>query len=114
MHPNNTNFVKENWLSDPSVYPLIAIMSGGAIFVICMGTNALFGYKDVQIDPRKRNSMLQTWGKEERIPVVYRVHKVTTREDNPEGLGINHKEWQKQHDEAAVKAAEKQQEHQHR
>ena len=110
MHPNNQHFVKENWLSDPSVYPLIAIMSTAGVFIVVMGANALLGYKDVQIDPRKRNSMLQTWGQEERIPITYRVHRATAggrgmghMTDNPEGLGIDHAKWQKEHDQRVGK-----------
>ena len=75
----------------------MGIMSCAMVFMVGMGANALFGYKDVQIDPRKRNSVLTTWGQEERIPVVHRVHRVTGV-DNPEGLGIDHNEWQKEHD----------------
>ena len=91
------NFKKE-WLSDPSTYPIMAIMSCAMVFMVGMGTNALFGYKDVQVDPRKRNSMLQTWGTEERDSVVKRFNRATMGGVNPEGLGIDHQQWQKQHD----------------
>jgi hypothetical protein len=46
---NQYNFKKE-WLSDPSTYPIIVIMGFGLTFMVGMGFNALFGYKDVQIE----------------------------------------------------------------
>ena len=86
------NFKKE-WLSDPSTYPIMGIMSCAIVFLVGMSANAVFGYKDVQFDPRKRNSTLQTWGQEERKSVMERFNRATRGGVNPEGLGINHEEW---------------------
>jgi hypothetical protein len=86
---------QKNWLSDPSTYPIIVIMGGGLTFMVGMGFNALFGYKDVQINPNKRGAMLQNWGQEERRGVVHRFQEDFKGGSNPEGLGIDHGEWVK-------------------
>ena len=65
--------------------------------MVGMGFNALFGYKDVQVNPNKRGSQLQTWGQEERRGVVRRFQEDIKRQpQNPEGLGIDHEAWMKQ------------------
>ena len=69
-------------------------MGGGLTFMCGMGLNALFGYKDVQINPNKRGSTLTTWGSEHRVGVVegwVESHGGV----NPEGLGIDHEKWAK-------------------
>lgn len=71
----------------------MGIMSCAIVFLVGMSANAVFGYKDVQFDPRKRNSTLQTWGQEERKSVMERFNRATRGGVNPEGLGINHEEW---------------------
>jgi NADH-ubiquinone reductase complex 1 MLRQ subunit len=86
---------KEAWLSDPSTYPIIFIMGFALTFMTGMSLHALAYYKDVRIDPSKRNSEVRTWGNE-------RVSSVTSvlGDKNPyykamltEGLGVNHEEW---------------------
>ncbi len=64
---------KKEWLSDPGAYPIMVIMGGGLAFMVGMGFNALFGYKDVQINPNKRGSFMRTWGQEEQRGVVHRI-----------------------------------------
>lgn len=44
---------REHWLSDPSCYPLIAIMSSAALFVVGVGASCLMYNPDVRIDPNK-------------------------------------------------------------
>jgi len=95
LPPQYQSSFKENWLSDPSTYPIIVIMTGGLSFMVGMGLNALFGYKDVQIDPNKRGKMLQDWGEEHRSGVVETFAKAKGGV-NPEGLGIDHEKWTQQ------------------
>lgn len=86
---------KQEWLSDPSTYPLIVVMAGGFSFMFAMACNALFTYKQgVDIDPNKRGITMKPYSSEPRIGVVQRV---ATRKGgvNPEGLGIDHSEWEK-------------------
>ena len=74
-------------------------MGCGLTFMVGMGCNALFGYKDVQISPNKRGSMLQNWGHEERRGVIRRIQEDLKGESNPEGLGIDHEAYVKQRQE---------------
>ena len=85
------------FLQDPSVYPLMAILGTTLSFMIGMGAHALLTYKDVQIDPVHRNSILRTWGQEETPSLTKRVTRRATRRMNlEEGLGVDHTEWLKQ------------------
>jgi NADH-ubiquinone reductase complex 1 MLRQ subunit len=97
MKMTNGTF-KENWLSDPSTYPIIVIMGCALTFMTGMGFHALAYYKDVRINPAKKHSEIQTWGREKVTPIV-----AVIGDKNPyykvafyEGLGINHEEWLKQ------------------
>eukprot|EP00980_Cylindrotheca_fusiformis_P017340 scaffold5380_cov131-Cylindrotheca_fusiformis.AAC.17 len=92
----NANF-KKTWLSDPSTYPIIAIMGCGLTFMVGMGLNALT-YKDVQINPSKRTAMLTNWGEEHQTRVVERF-TLAKGGVKTEGLGIDHEEWQRKKDE---------------
>jgi hypothetical protein len=76
----------------------MVIMGGGLTFMVGMGFNALFGYKDVQINPNKRGSELRTWGQEEQRGVVHRIVDYQGG-FNAEGLGIDHEAWAKQKEE---------------
>jgi hypothetical protein len=62
--------------------------------MVGMGCNALFGCKDVQIDPNKRGTMLQDWGQEHRSGVV-ETFTLARGGVRAEGVGINHEEWAK-------------------
>ena len=57
-----------------------------------MAINALVGYKDVQINPNKRGSLMKDFPTEHRPGVAERftMFKGGVR---PEGLGIDHEEW---------------------
>merc|ERR1712150_374259 len=62
-----------DWLSDSGTYPIIVIMSCAMTFMTGMGIHALVGYKDVTLDPKKRNSILQTWGEKDEPSVLKRA-----------------------------------------
>mmetsp|Transcript_20442 Transcript_20442/g.58106 ORF Transcript_20442/g.58106 Transcript_20442/m.58106 type:complete len:212 (+) Transcript_20442:107-742(+) len=99
MHYQNKtkNGFKAAWLSDPSTYPIMVIISCAITFMVGMGFNALFFYKDVQISPEKRGSVLQTWGHEKHVGVMEHFANAVGR-PKAEGLGIDHDEWQSRKD----------------
>ncbi|KAL3789067.1 hypothetical protein ACHAWO_004624 [Cyclotella atomus] len=88
-----THNVKKDWFSDPSTYPLIVIMGTAITFMTGAGIHALVRYKDVQIDPAKRNSKLQNWGSEEYDSTLSKV--ISWNAYGKEGLGVSHEEWLK-------------------
>mmetsp|Transcript_20444 Transcript_20444/g.58114 ORF Transcript_20444/g.58114 Transcript_20444/m.58114 type:complete len:216 (+) Transcript_20444:107-754(+) len=94
---NNKNGFKAAWLSDPSTYPIMVIISCAITFMVGMGFHALFFYKDVQISPEKRGSVLQTWGHEKHVGVMEHFANAVGR-PKAEGLGIDHDEWQSRKD----------------
>jgi hypothetical protein len=53
---------KDNWLSDPSTYPLIVVMGGAGALVFGISAYYLTQNPDVQVSPTKRNSLFRTWG----------------------------------------------------
>jgi len=58
------------------------------------GAHATYAYKDVQVDPAKRNQMMQTWGREEQDSLTKRWTRRSTKRMNlQEGLGIDHEQW---------------------
>jgi hypothetical protein len=93
------NYKKENfkksWLSDPSTYPIIFVVTGAGFMLVGMGINALTTYKDVQISPNKRGATMRAWGEEEHIGVTRRVVEALGGV-RAEGLGIDHEKWAKQ------------------
>lgn len=63
-------------------------------FMVGMSANALLNYKDVRINPTKRNQMMQTWGQEDTPHVLKRaVHWNSWQKHAPEGLGVDHNKW---------------------
>ena len=87
-------YIKKHWLSDPSTYPLIVIMGCAMTFMTGAALNAAIRYKDVTLDPKKRNSKLQTWGVEDRYHST--LEKVIAwNAYGREGLGIDHEQWLK-------------------
>ena len=86
--------VKKDWLSDPGAYPIMAILGCAVTFMTGAGLHALTAYKDVTIDPTKRNSKLQTWGNEESHSLVERA--ISWNAYGKEGLGIDHEQWLKE------------------
>lgn len=85
--------MKKDWFSDPSTYPLIVIMGSAITFMTGAGIHALVRYKDVQLDPAKRNSKLQNWGNEEYNSTLSKV--ISWNAYGKEGLGVDHEEWLK-------------------
>ena len=53
--------LRKNWLSDPSTYPLIAIMGGAAALVLGVGSSCIMYNPDVQINPNKRGNVMREW-----------------------------------------------------
>jgi hypothetical protein len=73
-------------------------------FTVGMGLHGLTTYTDVQIDPKKRNTMIRDWGNEERHSVTEKlVYWNSFQKNMPEGLGVDHKTWIKQKKEYAEK-----------
>jgi hypothetical protein len=69
-------------------------MSIAATFVIGMSTNALLTYKDVRIDPKKRNTMVRDWGEGGYQPLTGKVIWWNSWQKlAPEGLGVDHDKW---------------------
>jgi hypothetical protein len=86
------NEFKRQWLSDPSTYPIMLIMCGGMSWMLGMGLNALFNYKDVQINPNNRGAVMKHWSKDHRVSVIER-YALAMGGVNPEGLGVSHEKW---------------------
>ena len=107
LRTNMEKSFKENFLSDPSTYPIIFIMGFALTFMTGMGLHALAYYKDVRISPSKKHSELQTWGQEKVNPIVKVIGEKNPyyRPTFTEGLGVDHEEWVK------AKAAEMNQNH---
>mmetsp|Transcript_28962 Transcript_28962/g.47832 ORF Transcript_28962/g.47832 Transcript_28962/m.47832 type:complete len:136 (-) Transcript_28962:150-557(-) len=84
----------KDWLSDPSTYPIIAIMGFAGAFVVGMAANTLMTAKDVQIDPNKRSSIVRTWGEGDSQPLTGKaIWRWSWQKTNPEGMGVDHDEW---------------------
>ena len=84
----------KDWLSDAGAYPIMVILGCAVTFMTGAGLHALTAYKDVTIDPTKRNSKLQTWGNEESHSLVERA--ISWNAYGKEGLGIDHEQWLKE------------------
>ncbi|KAL3921499.1 MAG: hypothetical protein SGILL_002715 [Bacillariaceae sp.] len=102
MHPQDiikkNNQFKKQWLGDPATYPIIVIMGCGMTWMFGMGFNALFTYKDVQVNPNKRGAVMKDISTEHRTSVMERFANLQGGV-NPEGLGIDHEEWSKKKEE---------------
>eukprot|EP01083_Nonionella_stella_P190990 707227_1 len=91
MAHKTSNF-KKDWLSDPATYPIFVIMGCALTFMTGAAANALIRYKDVTIDPAKRNSKLQTWGDEETYHTTLE-RAIGWNAYAKEGLGVDHEQW---------------------
>mmetsp|Transcript_37766 Transcript_37766/g.91880 ORF Transcript_37766/g.91880 Transcript_37766/m.91880 type:complete len:136 (-) Transcript_37766:274-681(-) len=80
---------KGHWLSDPSTYPIIAVMAVGITWMVGMGVNGLT-YKGVQISPNTRGAEMKDYSPEHKTGVMEKLvgHRV-----KPEGLGIDHERF---------------------
>ena len=67
-------------------------------WMVGMGFNALFGYKDVQINPNKRGQVMKDWSRDHRPGVMERYVNATGGV-RTEGLGIDHEKWAQQKEE---------------
>mmetsp|Transcript_4056 Transcript_4056/g.7805 ORF Transcript_4056/g.7805 Transcript_4056/m.7805 type:complete len:142 (-) Transcript_4056:124-549(-) len=97
---------KQSWFSDPSTYPLIAVMAAATTVCVGMSANALFRYRGVKISSDKKNAIMNEW--DSPVEAQTKITEVITR--NPkaihwasswkslrhEGLGVDHEEWKKQ------------------
>jgi hypothetical protein len=95
---------EKQWLSDPSCYPLMAIMGLAAFTAVGMSTWAMTHYKGVKIRPEHKHSEIPTY-EAAYAPNVSLV-EVATRQPlgfnaerykslRHEGLGVDHEEWKK-------------------
>ena len=87
------NFKKE-WLSDPSTYPIIVIMSTAMCFMVGMGANALT-YKGVYISPSNRGNVMKELSSEHKVGVIEAFSEFKGGV-KAEGLGIDHEKWAKE------------------
>lgn len=96
---NKSNSFQEQWLSDPSTYPIIVVMASGLTFMCGMTLNALFTYKQgVDISPNQRGRIMKQYSDEYRVGVMERF--VRWRGGiNPEGLGVDHEKRCKEREE---------------
>eukprot|EP00429_Kryptoperidinium_foliaceum_P041175 CAMPEP_0176182500 /NCGR_PEP_ID=MMETSP0120_2-20121206/93508_1 /TAXON_ID=160619 /ORGANISM="Kryptoperidinium foliaceum, Strain CCMP 1326" /LENGTH=88 /DNA_ID=CAMNT_0017520749 /DNA_START=240 /DNA_END=506 /DNA_ORIENTATION=+ len=54
--------VSQNWLQDPSTYPLMACMAGAGFLVVGVVVSGLVYNPDVQISPKRRGAVMRHWG----------------------------------------------------
>ncbi len=66
--------------------------------MVGMSFNALFTYKQVDISPNQRGRTMKQYSSEHRTGVVERFN-IIKGGVNPEGLGIDHAEWEKRREE---------------
>lgn len=102
MPPQNvyrTTF-RENFLSDPSTYPLIVVMTVATGFIVGMSANALTNYKGLRIRPSAKHEVIPTWDAGTRITVTETLtrnpkafHADAFKAIRREGLGVDHEEW---------------------
>eukprot|EP00934_Nitzschia_sp_Nitz4_P001347 Nitzschia sp. Nitz4//scaffold211_size37880//16672//17082//NITZ4_007705-RA/size37880-processed-gene-0.11-mRNA-1//-1//CDS//3329541976//1347//frame0 len=96
---DGTSF-KKNWLSDPSTYPIIVIMSCGLTFMCGMSLNALLTYRQgVDISPSNRGSIMKQYSDEHRVGMLERFVTTFRGGIKTEGAGIDHEKWAKQKEE---------------
>jgi hypothetical protein len=69
------------------------VLGSTIAFAVGAGIHALFTYNDVQIDPKKRNSILRFWGETHEKPFVGKI--IGSHTFPTEGVGLTHEEWLK-------------------
>jgi len=108
-----TNF-KKDFLSDPSTYPIIAILTFICTFVAGGTLHNGYKFKDIRIRPAHKHTELQTWGEDHytpvtrslaHIPMLFHSHD-WQKVRQGEGLGVSHgdfvrrsTDYNKEHDE---------------
>jgi hypothetical protein len=95
---------KKAFLSDPSTYPLLVVLTGTAGLILGMSINAFTHYKDLRITPSIKHETVQSWGKEHKDSFVKKIvgdkkpfawHAQGFKDLQHEGLGVDHEEWKK-------------------
>ena len=96
---------RTDFLSDPSTYPIIAVMGLSACLIIGMSANTLLNDNhDLRVLPKHKHDILRSWGDEKVYDKLTRklalgpiiMHEKEYRSIWQEGLGVNHEEWMKQ------------------
>ena len=97
-----TSSFKKNFLSDPSTYPLMVVMSVAGCIIVGMSTNAFLNYKDLRMTPEHKHKVIQDWGQNKRTTVTSVVsqnpvafHAQSFKDIRQEGLGVDHEQWKK-------------------
>ena len=66
-------------------------------FMVGMTLNGVPNYTDVQFDPKKRNTMVRDWGKDDYNCLTKQaVYWNSYQKKMPEGLGVDHAKWVQQ------------------
>lgn len=97
---SKNNQFKSNFLSDPSTYPLIVIMSVAMTFVVGASFNGLRS-KNVKITPSAKHETIpkDSGHRTQLIEILTRepmgFHRQGFKDIRYEGLGVNHEEWLK-------------------
>lgn len=92
--PRKDYSFKKEWLSDPSTYPIIAIMGTAMCFMTGMTVNALT-YKGVYINPNNRAAVMKQISPEHKTGVMETFAEMRGGVKT-EGLGIDHEKWAKE------------------
>ena len=96
---------RTDYLSDPSTYPIIAVMCCSAALVVGMSANTMLNDNhDLRVFPKYKQEVLRTWGDEKVYDKLTRklamgpiiMHEKEYRTLWQEGLGVDHEEWLKQ------------------
>jgi hypothetical protein len=61
VRADKDNNVRKKMLSDPSTYPIIAILSAAVTGCVGFGFYHLKNARGVQLDPTKRSKMFREW-----------------------------------------------------
>lgn len=82
------------------------VMGCAMTFMVGMTANAMFFYKGVQVNPRKRESIMVTWGDSENETRVSQMLDFFGIEKYaPEGMGVDHEKWLREKEEFEKKTA---------
>ncbi len=91
---------KKAFLSDPSTYPLIVIMSTAMMMIVGMSANAFMNYKELRISPAHKHDVIPTWKDEKRMMVTEVISRnpfsfmgYDMKSLRKEGLGVE--DWHK-------------------
>jgi hypothetical protein len=102
---------KKAFLSDPSTYPLIVVMTSAMCFIVGMSANALTNYEDLRIASEHKHKVIPDWEHPKRVKVVDWTTRHTVTPMNSKywdnhrygGLGIDREEYERQTEVAPIK-----------